>query len=299
MYKPLIFVAFVGLSACSAPPISPPLGQTPYIVSGFGANYSNVTGTVPSDGSTPAFTDSSGGSINGVARVNYLVNANAISGDTSTFGGAEKLPTAPDGTFDVVAFSDDGAVTSGQTSYVNATIIGVSTATGGFAQVARYKRTNGSALPTLGTGTFIGGYRGVFGSSGGSVTGSGQVAIVGETRLIANFSGSNPNIGGKIINRKLQLANGTSVTPTTPKAFDSVTLTNVAIQSNGKFSGNATGGAYTAGTGSDSTSLGGYQGLIGGTNGLWVAGSVNLTHTISGGTTPGTYTELGVFTAKR
>ncbi len=285
-------LALPALAACGGlPAASPPLPPTANTVIGTGTNYQNVTGIVPSDTSPVVITDPNGAQIAGVSKVAYLTGASAISGHTPTFGGAEK--SAGDGSFDVIAFSDDGLATSGQTAYVNATIIGTSAAAGGFAQVARFNRVNTSVMPTSGSGTFVGDYRGVVGSASGTIDGSsGQLAIIGEARLTANFNGS-PTIGGTITNRKLQHSNGVSVTPGDANAFSDITLSTVGIDANGVYNGTATGGAYIAGSGT--TSGGTYEGQIGGTNGLWTAGAVNITHTVGANS----YNELGVFTGKR
>ena len=286
------FLALPLLAGCGGlPSSSPPLPPTPNTVVGTGTNYQNVDGTVPSDNSPVVITDPNGANIPGVSKQAYLTNATAIASHSSTFGGAEK--SAGDGSFDVIAFSDDGLATSGQTAYVNATIIGTSTAAGGFAQVARFNRVNTSVLPTSGSGTYVGDYRGVIGSASGTVDGSsGQLAIIGEARLTASF-GETPTIGGTITNRKLQHSNGVGVTPSTANAFNDITLSTAAIDANGTYSAGASGGAYIAGSGS--TSGGSYQGQIGGTNGLWTAGAVSLTHTVGANS----YSELGVFTGKR
>ncbi len=271
---PLVFVAACGSAAL--PPVSPTLQPANGVV-----GNSNITGNVPSgpaqftiigaDGTTTAFIGSRNPALT-----------------QGTYGGVAIPGASTNGTYSVVAFSDDGLATSGQTSYVSATVIGLGPgAPGGFGQVARYSRTNTALLPVTGSGTFSGDYRATLGSASGSMVGSGVVAITGQLNLTANFAGS-PTIGGTIRNRTLMLNSGN-----TANAFGDVTLQNVTISGTGTYSGTATGGGYLAGSGT--TGTGSYEGLIGGTNGLWTAGAVSLTHQIGAGT----YTEVGVFTGKR
>lgn len=270
---PLVFVA-----ACSSalPPVSPTLQP----ISGTDGN-ANVTGDVPSGGTPFTITGA-----DGTSTAFSGVRDPALT--QGTYGGVTVPGGATNGTYDVVAFSDDGLATSGQTSYVSATVIGLGQgAAGGFGQVARYSRTNTALLPVSGSGTYTGGYRATLGSASGSMVGSGVVAITGQLDLTANFAGT-PTIGGSIKNRTLMLSTGN-----TAGAFNDITLQSVTISGTGTYSGTATGGGYIAGSGT--TGSGTYQGLIGGTNGLWTAGAINLTHQIG----TGSYTELGVYTGKR
>ena len=276
MRTPVVITALLGLAACSAAPtVSPPLPVASGTVLSSNSDASKLGGDVPSGlpyGNAAPITYN-GSTIAGVIKSSNISNG--------SFGGAQKI--AADGqTFDVVAFSDDGVSTLGQSSIISATTIGASKNSGlspnGLMQIAKYDRQTNSVLPTSGGGTFTGLYRGTMGTTDGSAFkgyGAGtMIATKGNLSLTADFVGK--TVSGTITGHTGYLANGAGG----PNLGD-VTLTQTAITANGSYIDSAT----------SSQASGTYEGLIGGPNGTGTAGALKLSS--------GVISEIGVFTGKR
>ncbi|PHQ93905.1 MAG: hypothetical protein COB40_13245 [Marinosulfonomonas sp.] len=280
MKNPLFLAALAGLTALSACGGTGGASATLSPITMNAGGATNLTGTVPSGlaNGAQATILNSGVPIPGVIKD----NANLLGG---TFGGAQNPGTS--NTFNVVAFSDDGKSTPGQTARVEATVIGasVNSSVVSFDQIGYYGRVTAALLPVGGTATYNGDYRATYGSATGVLNGvtGGLIAVTGTSKLIANFN--NSTISGSIIGRNSLLSNGGTI-----GGFANVTLGSTSITNNGTYSGTATGGTRN-GQGFTLAS-GQYQGLFGGANSDSVAGALVLID--SGG-----FTEVGVFTGKR
>lgn len=147
---------------------------------------------------------------------------------------------------------------------------------------SRYQRISAGTVPTSGSASYTGNYGAVLVNSAGKT----QKVIKGDASLTANFGTG--SVGGSITNRQYY---DTPNTATASGTLNNMTLSGAALDSGGNFSGGtASGGEFSVGA--DTTSGGGYAGLIGGANGSQISGGVKITHDNGTG---GVTTETGAF----
>jgi len=284
----MLLTALLGLAACSgggsngSSTLSPDSGT---IQIGNAALAGQVQSGL-SDGQQVNVTS------NGTTITGVLYNTTLSGVQSGNLYGAGALSAAGN-TFQVVAFSDDGASGSSQGVGITTTVVGSSASgtVGNYGQYAFYERTGTTLMPVSGSGTYTGEYRATYGSQTAGINGSatgGLIAVVGIASIPIDF-GTSSITGATITNRTSLLADGS-----TPDTFADVMLSDVTFNNAGVFSGTATGGLNSTQT--LTLNSGTFEGLIGGPNGGAVAGAILLTSQDGGAFI---FTELGVFSAVR
>ena len=234
-----------------------------------------------------AATDSYNITANGATVTDVLGRgASKDVGDLTAYEGARTLLFGQLGTSEktgVLLVADDydaGAITTGQTNFVN-------------AQFYRQATT----VPTVGSATFTGDYAGVWRETDSSTAPGNMVCYVdGTATLTASFAGK--TIEGRLESRELiRIRNDIVANALTTTTLTDVVLNATSLTDNRLFSGTTTGGGQ-ADLGATETSgiAGAYQGAIGGDAGEEVVGSVEINQTRDDDAR--SWTETGVFAAQ-
>ncbi|WP_159086942.1 hypothetical protein [Loktanella sp. Alg231-35] len=265
--KKHILLMLMGLAACSSTDDS--------IETVTVSSETVAVGDVPVDVRFDAGTDSVIYSIGGSTIATLSRDATL---DRGSFDGFQDDPS-DDYAFRSVSASGDSAITVGAADG-SPTILS-----------ATYERINDTAIPVSGATTFTGDYLGL-------ITETGQTellsVVTGDMSLTANFGTS--MVSGSISNRVVGIiATGA---PNGDAATD-LALEATGLDALGGFSGDASGSAITAGSGSLYTITSGrYTGLISGATADETVGGVVIDYTRSMGSTgPTGLVETGGFIA--
>jgi hypothetical protein len=281
----ILFGLLFGLAGCGGSGEDPACADEPEAVCPADVgSVANVPSTTPTASGTPTRTLlSTGGLIGG----NIDVQFNPVTGkfDVEAFGTQAELDRfyiADHGYMQ--AMRDTNGVHNGYYGSGGGTQVVVYSGglVGNIGMLASYSRGGSTELPTSGAAQFNGNYAGF----------TTTARVNGDVQINANFTAATVN--GTITNRVFRARPNNSADVTNPLSM--VILNAASIRPDGTFTATTSGGQILGGQQIWNPAVGGYAGLIGGSDAGEVVGSVSLTHRAPDGAT---FDEVGGFLAIR